>query len=163
MRSHRESISLIKGETGTGAPVARADTRARIQRRRKFMPVPYRRRRQAYDVPSTVSPRRTYTYTRRSPSVSLSLCPPCLLVSPLDRSNADHSSLSADGEPLSKSYATRDRSSVDYFSKSSGSRIFKWRLNETGSPPRSVPCERLSASVDLDRRCSNSLRSSLFA
>lgn len=31
-----------------------ADTRARIQRRRKFMPVPCRRR-QAYDVPSTVS------------------------------------------------------------------------------------------------------------
>lgn len=94
--------------------------------------------------------RRAYTYTRRSPSVSLSLCPPCLLVSPLDRPNADHSSLSANGEPLSKSYATRHRSSVDYFSKSSGSRIFKWRLNETGSPSpplplppsRSVPCER---------------------
>lgn len=39
----------------------KADTRARIQRRRKFMPVPCRRR-QAYDVPSTVSRR-----TRRSP------------------------------------------------------------------------------------------------
>lgn len=79
MRSHRESISLIKGETGTGAPVARADTRARIQRRRKFMPVPYRRRRQAYDVPSTVSPRRIYSPISLRLPFSLPTLPPCLV------------------------------------------------------------------------------------
>src|SRR5580765_5289375 len=123
MRSHRESISLIKGETGTGTLVARADTRARIQRRRKFMPVPFDGeaglRRSIYGIATP--------YTRRSPSISLSLYPP-FHVSSLARSNTDHSSLSADGEPLSKSYATQHRSSVDYFSKSSGSSIFKWRL-----------------------------------
>lgn len=117
------------------------------------MPVPCRRR-QAYDVPSTVS---RGAYSPISLSVSLSALPPSL------RSSADHSSpsMSADGEPLSKSYATQHRSSacarVDYFSKSSGFRIFKWRLNETGSlaasfslslyPASRPPCERLSASV----------------
>lgn len=106
MRSHRESISLIKGETGTGTPVAKADTSVRIQRQRKFMPVPCRRR-QAYDVPSTVS-RGAYSPISLSLSVSLSALPS------LARSSADHSSpsLSADGEPLSKSYATQHRSSA---------------------------------------------------
>lgn len=156
-----------------------ADTRARIQRRRKFMPVPCRRR-QAYDVPSTVSrgvlaPISLFVSLPR-PSLSSSLTsslpsshpsasfPISILPSPLVRSSArslaraseraDHSSQSASGEPLSKSYAIRRRSSVDYFSKSSGSRIFKWRLNETGSflfllfdSLQSLPqrCERLFA------------------
>jgi len=109
MRSHRESISLIKGETGTGTPVAKADTSIRIQRQRKFMPVPCRRR-QAYDVPSTVS-RGAYTVDLPI-LLRLLIRPPVL--SSLARSSADHSSpsLSADGEPLSKSYATQRRSSA---------------------------------------------------
>lgn len=80
MRSHRESISLIKGETGTGTPVAKADTSVRIQRQRKFMPVPCRRR-QAYDVPSTVS-RGAYPPISLSLSVSLSAALPSSLRSP---------------------------------------------------------------------------------
>lgn len=92
-------------------------------------------------------------YTCRSPFVSVSLYPPCrLLARSLARPNADHSSLSADGEPLSKSYATQHRSSVDYFSKSSGSRIFKWRLNETGSPPI-VPLSVVPLPIRCVRGC----------
>lgn len=85
MRSHRESISLIKGETGTGTPVAKADTSVRIQRQRKFMPVPCRRR-QAYDVPSTVS-RGAYPPISLSLSVSLSALPSSRLpyARPLER------------------------------------------------------------------------------
>jgi len=129
------------------------------------MPVPCRRR-QAYDVPSTVS---RAAYSRRSPPspilsfVSL-LCsfpsirrlPRLSRLSPrsLERRSFLPVSVCASGEPLSTSYATRRRSSVDYFSKSSGSRIFKWRLNETGSAvPLSGPlrpCERLLACAELD-------------
>lgn len=132
------------------------------------MPVPCRRR-QAYDVPSTVSRR-----TRRSPCSPL---PPrlpfiCSFVRSLARPPIILllSFAAADGEPLSKSYATQRRSSVDYFSKSSGSRIFKWRLNETGSPAVSLsfslsaclgslpPRKRLSFSASVEygsRRGSN--------
>lgn len=126
MRSHRESISLIKGETGTGTPVAKADTRARIQRQRKFMPVPCRQR-QAYDVPSTVS---RGSYPPISPSLCLLIRPSILFAR---RSSADHSSpslcLRMESRFLRVTQLTVGRpralARVDYFSKSSGSRIFK--------------------------------------
>lgn len=137
MRSHRESISLIKGETGTGAPVARADTRARIQRRGGnscLFPTDGGGRLTTFHLRY----RRAVYIPRRSPSVSLSPYPPCLLVSrrPIARAPIIPPYLRT-GEPLSREL--RNRSSVDYFSKSSGSRIFKWRLNETGSLPPPSP------------------------
>lgn len=120
------------------------------------MPVPCRRRRQAYDVPSTVSRGVLADLLSLSRSRSRSLGrfpfllippPPPVVPRPFARALIipPRLSLSADGEPLSKSYATQRRSSVDYFSKSSGSRIFKWQLNETGSPGargRALPASR---------------------
>lgn len=142
------------------------------------MPVPCRRR-QAYDVPSTVS--RGVILAPISPFVSSShrsfpsSHPPVpfsvsILPFPPARSRERRSFLlvsvcmRASGEPLSKSYATRRQSSVDYFSKSSGSRIFKWRLNETGSSLVLLPdslrsCERLFASAKLDPGDVRTLRS----
>lgn len=109
MRFHRESISLIKGETGTGTPVAKADTSVRIQRQEEI---------HACSLQTEASLRRSiYGIARRVPAdlfLSLSrllIRPPIL--SSFARSSADHSSpLSTDGEPLSKSYATQRRSST---------------------------------------------------
>lgn len=160
---NRYRLSKAKPEP---ARSSREQIRAYAFKGRKFMPVSFEGEKRAYDVPSTVSPRRIlYTLAEISLHLPFSLSTFTRL---LARSNADHSSLSVDGEPLSKSYATQHRSSVDYFSKSSGSRIFKWRLNETGfprsclSPSRLFPsaaCERMSASVELETDDSDSARS----
>lgn len=128
MRSHRESISLIKGETGTGTPVVR-QIRAHAFKGGEEI--------HACSLQTEAGLRRSiYGIARPDPSLtlpsSLSPYPPSRL--PLARSRRSFLPVSGHGEPLSKSYATHRRSSVDYFSESSGSRIFKWRLNETGSP-----------------------------
>lgn len=159
MRSHRESISLIKGETGTGTPVARADTRARIQRRRKFMPVPYRRRGRLTTfhlryrhVYLPISLRLPFSLPTLPSSRSLARTP---IIPPYLRTESRF--LRVTQPSTARPLIIFPRAAVPEFLNGGWMKPVPPPDRSSLRRPASHPlCERLSASVELDRRRSNS-------